>query len=65
VAGEIESASRRRALAEARGLVATALTRAQQLGLRGEALRAHVDRLIEQEEESQAAAAAGSDRPMR
>ncbi len=46
VAGEIEAASRRQALAEARALVESALVRARQLGLRGEALRAHVDRLI-------------------
>jgi GntR family transcriptional regulator len=47
VAGEIETASRKQALAEARVLVETALLRAQQLGLRGEPLRAHVERLIE------------------
>jgi len=50
VAGEIEAASRRQALAEARALVESALVRARQLGLRGEALRAHVERLIERED---------------
>jgi GntR family transcriptional regulator len=60
VAGEIESASRRKALAEARAVIATAVVRAQQLGLRGEALRAHVERLIEREEPGEAVAA-GSD----
>ncbi len=50
VAGEIEAASRRQALAEARALVENALARARQLGLRGEALRAHVDRLIGRED---------------
>jgi GntR family transcriptional regulator len=52
VAGEIEAASRRQALAEARALVETALARARQLGLRGEALRAHVERLIEREDDA-------------
>jgi GntR family transcriptional regulator len=52
VAGEIETASRRKALAEARALVESALARARQLGLRGEALRAHVDRLIEREDDT-------------
>jgi GntR family transcriptional regulator len=55
VAGEIETASRRRALAEARALVESALLRARQLGLAGEALRAHVDRLIEREDGAGAA----------
>src|SRR5512147_1099598 len=50
VAGEIEAASRKQALAEARALVESALVRARHLGLRGEALRAHVDRLIERED---------------
>ena len=47
VAEEIETTSRKQALAEARAFVESALVRAQQLGLRGEALRAHVDRVIE------------------
>jgi GntR family transcriptional regulator len=51
VAGEIETASRRQALAEARALVEGAVARADQLGLRGEALRALVERLIEQRPE--------------
>jgi GntR family transcriptional regulator len=54
VAGEIETASRRQALAEARTLVESALVRARQLGLRGEALRAHVGRLIEREDDAEA-----------
>ena len=52
VAEAIESRARRQALAEARALVASALLRARQLGLRGEALRAHVDRLIGSEDEA-------------
>jgi len=52
VAGEIEAASRKQALAEARALVESALARARQLGLRGEALRAHVERLIEREDDA-------------
>jgi GntR family transcriptional regulator len=51
VTGEIEAASRRQALAEARALVESALVRARQLGLRGEALRAHVSRLIGREDD--------------
>jgi GntR family transcriptional regulator len=50
VAGEIDT-SRKQALAEARALVEGALLRARQLGLRGDALRAHVDRHIEGEDE--------------
>ncbi len=46
VAAEIETASRKQALAEARTLLAVALTRARQLGLRGDALRTFVDRLL-------------------
>jgi DNA-binding transcriptional regulator YhcF (GntR family) len=57
VAGEIEAASRRQALAEARALVESALVRARQLGLRGEALRAHVDRLIGREDDAAGAGA--------
>jgi GntR family transcriptional regulator len=55
VAGEIETGSRKEALAEARALVEAALRRARQLGLRGEALRAHVDRLVESEDEGDTA----------
>jgi GntR family transcriptional regulator len=55
VAGGVETASRRQALAEARALVESALVRARQLGLRGEALRVHVDRLIEREDDAGAA----------
>jgi GntR family transcriptional regulator len=51
VAGEIETASRRQALAEARALVEDALARAGQLGLRGEALRALIERRLEREAE--------------
>ena len=47
VAGAIEALPRKDALAEARELVASALVRARQLGLRGEALRAHLDRLTD------------------
>ncbi len=47
VAQGVESSSRRESLAEARALLASALARAQLLGLRGEALRAQVERLIE------------------
>jgi GntR family transcriptional regulator len=54
VSGEIETASRRQALAEARAIVENALARARQLGLRGEALRALVDRLIERKENAEA-----------
>jgi GntR family transcriptional regulator len=53
VAGELETASRRQALAEARALVQDAFARAGQLGLRGEALRALVERLLEREPEPQ------------
>jgi len=52
VAGEIETTSRKQALAEARALVEGAVLRARQLGLRGEALRAQVDRLIGSEDEA-------------
>ena len=50
VAADIEAASRRQALLEARAIVEAALARARQLGLRGDALRAVVDRLVEREE---------------
>ncbi len=52
VAGEIETASRRQALAEARALIESALVRARQLGLHGEALRTHVERWIEREDDA-------------
>jgi GntR family transcriptional regulator len=39
----------------ARALVESALVRARQLGLRGEVLRAHVDRLMEPEDDGEAA----------
>jgi len=55
VAGDIETTSRRHALAEARALVESALVRARQLGLRGEGLRAHVDRLIDSEDDAEVA----------
>jgi len=51
VAGEIETASRRQALGEARALVEDAFARAGQLGLHGEALRALVERLLERRPE--------------
>jgi GntR family transcriptional regulator len=50
VAEDVESASRERALAEARTQLADALSRARQLGLRGAALRRTVRSLIEEEE---------------
>jgi len=50
VASDIEAASRRQALVEARTIVETALVRARQLGLRGDALSAVVDRLVERED---------------
>jgi hypothetical protein len=49
VAAEIETASRREALAEARTLLEAAVARARQLGLRGDALRAFVGRLLARE----------------
>jgi GntR family transcriptional regulator len=56
VAEESETTSRRKqALAEARELVESAVVRARQLGLRGEALRAHFDSLIEVQDGAQAA----------
>jgi GntR family transcriptional regulator len=56
VAGGIEAASRRQALAEARALVEGALVRARQLGLRGEALRAHVERVLDSDGDTSAEA---------
>lgn len=53
VADGIEARSRRESLAEARELVASAIVRARQLGLRGEALRAHLDRLIDVERDAE------------
>jgi GntR family transcriptional regulator len=52
VAGEIETASRRQAIGEARALLEVAVMRARQLGLRGEPLRLVVDRLLEQDPEA-------------
>ncbi len=49
VAAEIETVSRKQALAEARTLLEVAVTRARQLGLRADALRAFVDRLLERD----------------
>ncbi len=47
VAEGIETSSRKESLAEARALLASTLARVQLLGLRGEALRAQIERLIE------------------
>jgi len=49
VTDEVEPASRRRALAEARTQLAEAVARARQLGLRGAELRRHLDRLLSEE----------------
>jgi GntR family transcriptional regulator len=46
VADEVESVSRQRALAEARAHLAAAITRARHLGLRGDALRSSVQKLL-------------------
>lgn len=54
VADGIEARPRHESLAEARELVAGALVRARQLGLRGEALRAHLARLIDVEQDAEA-----------
>ncbi len=50
VASEVEDASRKRALAEARGQLEAAVTRARQLGLRGVALRSLVEKLLATED---------------
>jgi DNA-binding transcriptional regulator YhcF (GntR family) len=50
VAGEVEAASRKRALAEARAQLETAVSRARQLGLRGDALRSSIEELLAAEE---------------
>jgi GntR family transcriptional regulator len=50
VASEVEAAARRRALTEAKALLARALARARQLGLQGDALRAFVAPLLEEDE---------------
>ncbi len=47
--GEADGAARRRALAEARALLEVAVTRARQLGLGTDAVRAQVDRLLERD----------------
>lgn len=46
VASEVEAASRKRALAEARSQLETAVSRARQLGLRGDALRSFLETLL-------------------
>jgi GntR family transcriptional regulator len=46
VARELEAASRHRALTEARAQLESAVSRARQLGLRGEALRAFLEELL-------------------
>jgi GntR family transcriptional regulator len=46
VADEVETMSKRHALAEARAQLAAAVTRARHLGLDGEALRQAVERLL-------------------
>ena len=50
VSAEAESASRRRALADAREVVTSAIVRARQLGLSGRALRDHVDAVLKKGE---------------
>ena len=50
VADGVGAAARKLALQEARGQLAAAVVRARHLGLRGEDLRAHVDRLLAEEE---------------
>jgi GntR family transcriptional regulator len=50
VASDIGNASRKEALADARASLQTALNRARQLGLRGPALRAFVERLLRRAE---------------
>jgi len=51
VAQEVEAASRRQALGEARSQLAVAVARARQLGLRGRELREYVDGLLEEKGE--------------
>jgi len=51
VADEVESVSKRRALAEARAQLAAAFTRARHLGLRGDPLRSSVEKLLRSEPE--------------
>jgi GntR family transcriptional regulator len=51
VASQVEGASRRQSLAEARHHLAAALTRARQLGLDGPALRTHILKLLAEAEE--------------
>jgi GntR family transcriptional regulator len=50
VASAVEGAARRRALSEAKALLETAVARARQLGLRGDALRDVVTGLLENDE---------------
>jgi GntR family transcriptional regulator len=54
VADEVETVSRRHALAEARAQLAAAVTRARHLGLDGEALRQAVERLLVDEARGEA-----------
>jgi GntR family transcriptional regulator len=62
VAGEIDTASRRQALAEAQAVVEGALERARQLGLRGDALRLHLERLLRRDEQAPGGRAAASEK---
>ena len=50
VADGVGASARRHALEEARSQLAAAVVRARQLGLRGEELRVHVTRLLDEEE---------------
>ena len=54
VASEVEGAARKRALAQARAALEGAFTSAQQLGLRGPALRAFVEKLLVEAERVEA-----------
>jgi GntR family transcriptional regulator len=54
VADEVETMSKRHALAEARAQLAAAVTRARHLGLDGEALRQAVERLLVDEARGEA-----------
>jgi len=61
VAGEVESAARQRALTQARAEMDAAFRRARQLGLRGPALRSHVEKLLAQAEREDARSGKGQD----
>ena len=50
VASEVVAASRKRALAEARAQLESAVSRARQLGLRGDALRSVIEKLLAAEQ---------------